>query len=79
MKQAWEKLKHVKTEMKALHQSKFSKVEERIKKTRQNLFDLQEHMRDLKQENDMFERERNLKKELEKWSLVQESIYQQKS
>lgn len=36
-------------------------------------------MRNLNEESDMFEQERNLRKELEKWSLVQESIYQQKS
>ncbi|KAH0729467.1 hypothetical protein KY289_000655 [Solanum tuberosum] len=79
MKQVWVTLKHVKPEMKALHHSKFSNVEEQIKQTRQNLIDLQEHMRDLDQDSDMFEKERNLKKELEKWSMVQESIYQQKS
>ncbi|KAG5629705.1 hypothetical protein H5410_001422 [Solanum commersonii] len=53
IKQVWVKLKHVKPEMKALHHSKFSNVEERIKQTRQNLIDLQEYMRDLDQDNDM--------------------------
>nr|XP_016436446.1 PREDICTED: uncharacterized protein LOC107762590 [Nicotiana tabacum] len=78
MKRVWLKLKKVKEEMKALNSEEFSKVKGRILDARTKLAELQEHMRDHTHDVSLFETERNLKKEIEKWSMVEESIYRQK-
>ncbi|XP_019235063.1 PREDICTED: uncharacterized protein LOC109215446 [Nicotiana attenuata] len=79
MKTLWLKLKNIKNEMKTLNNNEFSSVGSRIKDTRRALAELQEQMRDYKHDAALFDTERNLKKELEKWSKVEESIYRQKS
>nr|XP_016498778.1 PREDICTED: uncharacterized protein LOC107817461 [Nicotiana tabacum] len=79
MKRVWLKLKNIKNEMKTLNNKEFLSVENRIKDTKRALAELQEQMRDYKHDATLFDTERNLKKELEKWSKVEKSIYRQKS
>ncbi|XP_060169362.1 uncharacterized protein LOC132600312 [Lycium barbarum] len=79
MVEVWNKLKNMKEAMKHLNTAEFSRVENRIQETRQQLQVLQEKLKLILHDPVLFEQERVLKHELEKWVLVEESILKQKS
>ncbi|XP_070057781.1 uncharacterized protein [Nicotiana tomentosiformis] len=79
MKDIWEKLKHVKNAIKELNVKEFNWVTERIKDIRGKLKNVQEDMRTPNHSQELFEAEKELRIQLEKWDLIEESIYKQKS
>nr|XP_016472175.1 PREDICTED: uncharacterized protein LOC107794213 [Nicotiana tabacum] len=75
----WFKLKKVKGALKKLNSREFIGMENKIKSIRDRLKELQTQMRDINHTTTQFEEEKELKQHLEKWSLIEESIYRQKS
>lgn len=79
MVKVWNKFKKMKEAMKLLNKKEYSKVDQRIKDTRGQLQQIQTKLRDCFHDQSLFDQERNLKLDLEKWVLVEESILRQKS
>lgn len=79
MERLWLKLKMMKQQMKMLNATNFSKVDVRVQIARQQLTELHEHMRDSSPAHELYIKEKELKENLEKWILVEESILRQKS
>ncbi|XP_059306453.1 uncharacterized protein LOC132057879 [Lycium ferocissimum] len=79
MQEVWTKLKEVKKGLKDLNNKEFKGVVEKIKKARGQLQELQGKMRDPTQAINTYDTEKLLKEKLEKWNLIEESIYKQKS
>lgn len=79
MRNVWTKLQRVKQELKKLNQTEYARVEARVKVARQKLKEVQEQMRDHPQQPELFEVERKRKMQLEKWGIIEENIYKQKS
>ncbi|XP_075074577.1 uncharacterized protein LOC142162154 [Nicotiana tabacum] len=79
MERLWLKLKMMKQQMKMLNATNFSKVDVRVQIARQQLTELQEQMRDSLPAHELYIKEKELKENLEKWILVEESILRQKS
>ncbi|XP_033514857.2 uncharacterized protein [Nicotiana tomentosiformis] len=78
MKDIWEKLKHVKNAIKELNVKEFNGFIERTKDIKGKLKNVQEDMRTPNHPQKLFEAEKELKIQLEKWDLIEESIYKQK-
>ncbi|XP_019234835.1 PREDICTED: uncharacterized protein LOC109215257 [Nicotiana attenuata] len=79
MKKVWLKLKHMKQAMKGLNVKEYSGVANKIKGIRNDLQILQQQMRTPNQDPHKFEVEKELRLQLEKWDVIKESIYKQKS
>ncbi|XP_019236893.1 PREDICTED: uncharacterized protein LOC109217117 [Nicotiana attenuata] len=79
MHDIWWKLKAMKKELKQLNHTELRNVGERIEFYRQKLQDIQTQRGHHTQPDLLFEEEKEVKVELEKWSLVEESILKQKS
>jgi len=79
MKTNWWKLKKVKNELKFLKNSEFKSVKDTIKHIREQLHTIQTEMIDHNVVHANREQERELRKQLEKWSLVEESAIRHKS
>ncbi|XP_070011242.1 uncharacterized protein [Nicotiana sylvestris] len=73
----WEKLKHVRSAIKELDVKEFTGVPERIKDIRGKLKQVQEDMITPNHPQELFEAEKELRIQLEKWDLIEESIYKQ--
>lgn len=71
-------MKRMKDAMKPVNQKDYSKVEQRIYDTRNQLQEIQEQLRDCSDDQALFTQERELKKALEKRIMVEESILRQK-
>ncbi|XP_019232243.1 PREDICTED: uncharacterized protein LOC109212962 [Nicotiana attenuata] len=79
MYKIWARLKNVKQDMKQLNIKEFSGIENKIINLRGHLDEIQARMRDLGHTYDLFKEEKELKLQLEKWSLIEEGIARQKS
>nr|XP_009759334.1 PREDICTED: uncharacterized protein LOC104211894 [Nicotiana sylvestris] len=79
MQEVWNKLKRVKESIKGINTQHYQGVENRITEARKKLLAVQEEMSGRVQQPDLIEKEKTLKYELEKWSLIEESIYKQRS
>lgn len=73
------RLKNIKQELKCLNTQEFSTVPQKIKNARVALSKLQGQMRDKNVAQTLYEKKKLRKTKLEKWSIVEESILQQKS
>ncbi|XP_060182465.1 uncharacterized protein LOC132612156 [Lycium barbarum] len=63
--------------MKKLNTKEFSKVEFKVRSARQQLHDIQLQLRTTFDDPQLYDREKALKGELEKWSMIEESIMKQ--
>ncbi|XP_060210242.1 uncharacterized protein LOC132637116 [Lycium barbarum] len=79
MAPVWNKLKQVKLALKSLNNTEFAGVDTRVKIARQQLKDIQEKMRSMNTPSALFGSEKELRRQLEKWSTIEESVYKQKS
>ncbi|XP_016461479.2 uncharacterized protein LOC107784810 [Nicotiana tabacum] len=77
MKKVW--LKHMKQAMKGINSKEYSGIADKIKGIRNELQIIQQQMRTPNQNSHYFEVEKELRLQLEKWDVVKESIYKQKS
>ncbi|XP_019259382.1 PREDICTED: uncharacterized protein LOC109237520 [Nicotiana attenuata] len=77
MARIWQNLKAIRKAMKKLND--ITNVTEMIHKLRVVLKDMQSQMRDTNVSTEQFDKEKSLKVQLEKWSLIEESIYKHKS
>ncbi|XP_019239440.1 PREDICTED: uncharacterized protein LOC109219434 [Nicotiana attenuata] len=75
----WNKLKRVNEVIKEINTKHYKGVDERIKRMREELQSTQEEMSFKLQRQDLIEKEKALKGDLEKWILIEESIYMQRS
>ncbi|XP_019263452.1 PREDICTED: uncharacterized protein LOC109241192 [Nicotiana attenuata] len=79
MERIWQKLKAVNIELKKMHTEEFKKVRETVRTIRKQLQETQEKMQDPNHPTDLFDTEKELRRKLEKWVLIEESILRQKS
>ncbi|XP_075076376.1 uncharacterized protein LOC142163027 [Nicotiana tabacum] len=79
LKSIWQKLKNVKTKMKRLNKEKYNATDMRISTIRSNLQEAQEQMRLPGHDPALFDKEKSLKMDLEKWVKIDKIIAQQKS
>ncbi|XP_075109284.1 uncharacterized protein LOC142181060 [Nicotiana tabacum] len=79
MQLVWNKLKKVKEAIKKINTQHYKGVDERIKGIRKELQLVQEEMSSNLQKLELIEKEKTLKEDLEKWVLIKESIYRQRS
>ncbi|KAH0647454.1 hypothetical protein KY285_032702 [Solanum tuberosum] len=79
MKTIWWKFKKVKIELKELNNSEFKSVKDKIKYIREQLHTVQTDMIDHNVVPANREQEKELRKQLEKWNLVEKSAIRQKS
>ncbi|XP_019239018.1 PREDICTED: uncharacterized protein LOC109219060 [Nicotiana attenuata] len=79
MEDVWRNLKSVKAALKLLNNEEFKNVKEKIKNTRKELNEIQDNMKNADPTNHLFEEEKKLLLQLEKWDKIEESIYKQKS
>ncbi|XP_070022575.1 uncharacterized protein [Nicotiana sylvestris] len=79
MQEVWNKLKRVKEITKGINTQHYQGVDNRINKTRKELLAVQEEISDRMQQPDLIEKEKTLKCELEKWSLIEENVYKKRS
>ncbi|XP_019264348.1 PREDICTED: uncharacterized protein LOC109241980 [Nicotiana attenuata] len=79
MQIVWNKLKKVKEVIKEINTKHYKGVDERIKRIREELQSTQKEMSSNLQRQDLIEKEKTLKGDLEKWILIEESIYRQRS
>lgn len=70
MEAVWSKLNEVKVGLKQLNQKEYNNVEERMQLYRQKLDDTQAMMINHNHPVELFTAEKELQKELEKWSFV---------
>ncbi|XP_019237994.1 PREDICTED: uncharacterized protein LOC109218120 [Nicotiana attenuata] len=79
MERVWQKLKVVKQELKKMHTEEFKKVRETVQTIRRQLQETQEKMQDPNHQTDLFDIEKKLRGNLEKWGMIKEGIMRQKS
>ncbi|XP_019254002.1 PREDICTED: uncharacterized protein LOC109232710 [Nicotiana attenuata] len=79
MQLVWNKLKRVKEVIKEINTKHYKGVDERTKRIRKELRSTQEEMSSKLQRQDLIEKEKTLKDDLEKWILIEENIYRQRS
>ncbi|KAK4716799.1 hypothetical protein R3W88_015137 [Solanum pinnatisectum] len=65
--------------MQQLNKAEFMGVDGRVQQLRRELIEKQSNMRIVPISQSMMDEEKLLRKELEKWSLIDEKIYKQKS
>lgn len=75
----WQNTMKIKKEMQNLNQKEFQEVSDKVQQLRQKLIDQQQQMRNAFIAQDLKEVEKDLKQQLTKWSMIEESIYKQKS
>ncbi|XP_075104573.1 uncharacterized protein LOC142178608 [Nicotiana tabacum] len=75
----WNKLKRVKQVIKGLNTQHYKGVEDKIKVIRRELQEVQNKMSSILLNAELIEEEKELKSKLEKWILIEESIYRQRS
>ncbi|KAH0715293.1 hypothetical protein KY284_008198 [Solanum tuberosum] len=78
MESVWQKLKITRIKLKQLNTQEFNSVGAKIQECRQRLTITQSLMRDQQHASELFTIERDLKRDLEKWSGVEERIVKQK-
>ncbi|XP_019230352.1 PREDICTED: uncharacterized protein LOC109211286 [Nicotiana attenuata] len=74
----WRKLKEIKGELKKLNTNEFVAVDAKVKHARNQLKEIQERIRNNYLQTKLFEEEKEMKKQLEKWVNIEESIFKQK-
>ncbi|XP_070057316.1 uncharacterized protein [Nicotiana tomentosiformis] len=74
----WNKLKGVKQVIEGLNTQHYKGVEDRIKVIRRELQEVQDKMSSRLLNAKLIEEEKELKRKLEKWILIEESIYRQR-
>lgn len=79
MEAVWYKLKQVKLALKTLNYREFSKVAEKVEYYRNELAEIQHETRNLQKQVELTDEEKELKQQLEKWVLIEESILKQNS
>ncbi|XP_019229272.1 PREDICTED: uncharacterized protein LOC109210327 [Nicotiana attenuata] len=79
MQEVCDKLKRVKEVIKGINIQHYQGVEDRIKEARKELQIVQEKMSDRMQQPELIEKEKTLRCELEKWTPIEENIYNQRS
>lgn len=77
MNGVWQNLKTIRKEMKKLNAR--TKTSEMLHKVETELEELQSNMRGDNVNSEKFDKEKDLKMQLEKWNLVKKSIFKQKS
>nr|XP_009597573.1 uncharacterized protein LOC104093526 [Nicotiana tomentosiformis] len=75
----WQNLKNVRSALKQLNTKEFMNIAEKIRTIREKMKDIQGRMRTSNAPNSLFEEEKDLLLQLEKWDKIKESIYKQKS
>uniref|UniRef100_A0A0V0HDY1 Putative ovule protein n=1 Tax=Solanum chacoense TaxID=4108 RepID=A0A0V0HDY1_SOLCH len=75
----WQKVQHVRRGFKQLDTGEYKKVGAKVKCLRELLTQIQAQMRDHNQYSVLAEHEREIRRQLEKWLNVEESIMSQKS
>ncbi|XP_070004868.1 uncharacterized protein [Nicotiana sylvestris] len=79
MEDIWQNLKCVKAALKQLNSKEFMNVKQKIKSIREGLQEVQGRMKYHNALSRLFEEEREMIHQLEKWDKIEESIYKQKS
>jgi len=79
MKTVWWKLKKMKNVLKGINNSEFRGVKDKIQQIREQLHQVQTDMLDHNIMHANREQEKEPRKQLEKWNLVEESAMRQKS
>lgn len=79
METVWQKLKKTKELSKEINIKHYKGIEDRIKKTRDELHTIQEDMSNKMLDTELIGKEKELKQKLEKWMMIEESVYKQKS
>lgn len=74
----WQNLKSVKAALKGLNKKEFVDTTKKVQKLRGDLESVQAEMRNTTSTADMFETEKDIRMQLEKWSMIKESAYKQK-
>lgn len=75
MSAIWRKLKEVKKELKKLSITEFKAVDVKVRTARQKLHEMQKQIRTANSPPPNINEEKELKKQLEKWVNIEESIY----
>ncbi|XP_019234784.1 PREDICTED: uncharacterized protein LOC109215219 [Nicotiana attenuata] len=75
----WQNLKNVKEALKRFNRTEYMNITGKIKASREQLKDIQRKMNHADIPGSLFEEERKILAQLEKWSMIEESIYKQKS
>lgn len=79
MKGIWQNFKIMKAALKGLNRKEFADTTRKVKKMREELEIIQTQMRSTTSTSDMFEAEKDIRQKLKKWSMVEESIFKQRS
>ncbi|XP_070049964.1 uncharacterized protein LOC142171954 [Nicotiana tabacum] len=79
MNKIWKKMKLLKQGLKKLNVEECSKILEKIQATKNKLQQVQREMRTTDHSEELKSTEKDLKENLEKWVMVEESILKQKS
>ncbi|XP_019248683.1 PREDICTED: uncharacterized protein LOC109227949 [Nicotiana attenuata] len=79
MEDIWQNLKCVKAALKQLNSKEFINVNQKINSIREGLKEVQGIMKDHNAPSRLFEEEKEMLYQLEKWDKIEESIYKQKS
>ncbi|KAM3233638.1 hypothetical protein P3L10_018997 [Capsicum annuum] len=77
MEKIWKKLKLMKGDMKELNSKEFSNVETKVQSFRKQLKDVHILLRTSLTDQQLYDEEKKIKRILEKWILVEESILRQ--
>lgn len=77
MYRVWKKLSCCKYALKTLSKARYNSIDKRVEEARDNLAEHQGNHE--VQDNQSFYIEKVLREELEKWSLIQEKVFKQKS
>lgn len=79
MRGIWNNLKEVRREMQQLNHQEFSGTTQKVQKLREKLEEKQKQLATIPVAQQDLEEEKEIKKELNKWSKIEEAIYKQKS
>ncbi|PHT50438.1 hypothetical protein CQW23_10185 [Capsicum baccatum] len=74
-KGVWNRMKLVKIGLKRLNTKDFNSIEDKVQMIRDKLATIQNQIRNINHFPELFEEESTLKKSLEKWNLIKESIF----
>lgn len=79
MMKVWRKLKIAKQGLKVLNSKDYKLVGRKVNELREKLGEIQNCMRDHRQYQNMFDEEKLIKEQVEKWSNIEENMLRQKS
>ncbi|XP_009592517.1 uncharacterized protein [Nicotiana tomentosiformis] len=79
MKGIWYNLKIVKATLKGLNRKEFADITTHVKTMRDELATIQAAMRNTTTNVDVFEAEKAIRQKLEKWSMIEKSIFKKRS